>query len=72
MSLSECTPKRSRIRPTVCATALHTDLRHVLLTALLTRIDLGPRGLTFRLRWRPPGTTDVAEPTIGHRCEQQR
>jgi hypothetical protein len=62
----------SRLRPTVCDPALPDDLRHVLLATLLTRIELGPHGLTFRLRWKSPGTTQVHAPPVGHRCEERR
>jgi hypothetical protein len=56
----------------MCDPALPADLRHVLLTTLLTRIDLGPHGLTFRLRWQPPGTTQVHGPAITHGCQERR
>ena len=62
----------SYLRPTVCDPSLPANFRHVLLATLLTRIELGPRGLTFRLRWQPPGTTDHGDSATTHGCEERQ
>jgi hypothetical protein len=62
----------SYLRPAVCDPGLPTDLRHVLLTTLLTRIELGPRGLTFRLRWQPPGAAGDVGSSKMPACREPR
>ncbi len=62
----------SRLRPTVCDPSLPDNLRHVLLTTLLTRIELRPGGMAFRLHWQPPGIKDDGESAITYGCEERQ